>query len=111
MPQNATLSTEMHMKLPTYRSESGRLRSWQQQQGQAVAQANKPKMAEEPVTVVTGALPIFGHLACTLFDSCSTHSFISVRFAEQALLGLKPLENVLLVSMSLEKFLKITHVL
>ena len=66
-------------------------------------------MAEESVTVVTGTLSVFGHFAFTLFDSCSTHSFISVGFAKKALLGLKPLTNVLLVFISLEKLLKVTY--
>ena len=63
-------------------------------------------MAEEPATVVTGTLSDFEHLAFTLFHSSSAHSFIAVGFAEQELLGLKPLENILLVSKSLKKLLK-----
>ena len=66
-------------------------------------------MAKEPATMVIATLPVFGYLAFTLFDSSSTHSFISVGFAEQALLCLKPLDNVLLVSISSERLLKVTH--
>ena len=66
-------------------------------------------MAEEPANVVTSTLPIYGHLAFTLFDSGSTNSFISAAFAEQALLELEPLENTLLVSIPSEKLLEVTH--
>ena len=69
----------------------------QQQQEQAVTKAIEARMAEEPATGVTATLLAFGYLAFTLFDSGSTYSFIFVGFAEQALLRLKPLENVLLV--------------
>ena len=33
-------------------------------------------------TVVTGILPLFSNFAKTLFDSGSTHSFISYRYAK-----------------------------
>ena len=66
-------------------------------------------MVEESANVVTGTLPVYGHLAFTLFDSGSTHSFISATFAEQAWLGLEPLENTLFVSILSEKLLEITH--
>jgi hypothetical protein len=32
---------------------------------------------EEYTDVVTGTIPLFGNLVCTLFDSGATHSFIS----------------------------------
>ena len=60
--------------------------------------ATTTKRAEEPDTVVTGTLPIFGHLTFTLFDSGATHSFISEGFVETTNLKLEPIEYTLTVS-------------
>ena len=60
--------------------------------------------------MVVGTLPVFCYSTFTIFNSGSTHSFISAGFAEQPLLGLEPQENVLLVSIPLEKLLKVTHI-
>ena len=40
-----------------------------------------PPDVQASVTVVTGILPLFSNFAKTLFDSGSTHSFISSRYA------------------------------
>ncbi|KAL0560579.1 hypothetical protein IC582_000988 [Cucumis melo] len=49
-------------------------------------------------TVVTGTLPVLGHYALVLFDSSSSHSFISSAFVLHARLEVKPLHHVLSVS-------------
>ena len=51
-----------------------------------------------PDAVVTGTLPVFGHLAFVLFDSGSTHSFVSEKFVDLAHLEKEPLETILSVS-------------
>jgi hypothetical protein len=49
---------------------------------------------EEPSTdVVTGTLPLFGRLACVLFDSGATHSFISSTYVKLCNMNTKPLEQ------------------
>ena len=57
-----------------------------------MAHAITTRKAEETDIVVTGTLPIFDHLAFTLFDSGATHSFISKVFVKSANLELEPLE-------------------
>ena len=42
------------------------------------------RAVEDASTVVTGTLPIHGYFAYTVFDSSSTHSFISLSFVRQA---------------------------
>ncbi|KAA0036588.1 ty3-gypsy retrotransposon protein [Cucumis melo var. makuwa] len=54
--------------------------------------------AERVGTVVTGTLPVLGHYALVLFDSGSSHSFISSAFVLHARLEVEPLHHVLLVS-------------
>ncbi|KAA0036538.1 pol protein [Cucumis melo var. makuwa] len=54
--------------------------------------------AERVGTVVTGTLPILGHYAFVLFDSGSSHSFISSIFVQHVGLGVEPLGSVLSVS-------------
>ncbi|KAA0025895.1 pol protein [Cucumis melo var. makuwa] len=54
--------------------------------------------AERASTVVTGRLPILGHYAFVLFDSGSTHSFISSVFVQHFGLEVEPLNDVLSVS-------------
>ncbi|KAL0536641.1 hypothetical protein IC582_025599 [Cucumis melo] len=54
--------------------------------------------AEKAGTVVTGTLPVLGHYALVLFDSGSSHSFISSAFVSHARLEVEPLRNVLSVS-------------
>ncbi|KAA0066035.1 gag protease polyprotein [Cucumis melo var. makuwa] len=54
--------------------------------------------AERAGTVVTGTLPVLGHYALVLFDSGSSHSFISTAFVLHARLEVEPLHHVLLVS-------------
>ena len=49
------------------------------------------KDTENLNAAVTGTLSVLGHLALTLFDSGSTHSFISTVFVSQTKIGLKPL--------------------
>ncbi|KAA0040547.1 pol protein [Cucumis melo var. makuwa] len=54
--------------------------------------------AERAGTVVTGTLPILGHYALVLFDSGSSHSFISSVFVQHVGLEVEPLGSVLSVS-------------
>ncbi|KAA0046085.1 pol protein [Cucumis melo var. makuwa] len=54
--------------------------------------------AEKAGTVVTGTLPVLGHYALVLFDSGSSHSFISSAFVSHAHLEVEPLHHVLSVS-------------
>ncbi|KAA0036879.1 ty3-gypsy retrotransposon protein [Cucumis melo var. makuwa] len=54
--------------------------------------------AERAGTVVTGTLPVLGHYALVLFDSGSSHSFISSAFVLHARLEVEPLHHVLSVS-------------
>ncbi|KAL0534048.1 hypothetical protein IC582_028325 [Cucumis melo] len=54
--------------------------------------------AERAGTVVTGTLPVLGHYALVLFDSGSSHSFISFAFVLHARLEVEPLHHVLSVS-------------
>lgn len=48
--------------------------------------------------VVTGINPLFGTLACTLFDLGATHSFVSSSFVKLCNLNMKPLEQVICVA-------------
>ncbi|KAL0560329.1 hypothetical protein IC582_000730 [Cucumis melo] len=66
------------------------------QQGRVFA-TNKTE-AEKAGTVVTGTLPVLGHYALVLFDSGSSHSFISSAFVLHARLEVEPLHHVLSVS-------------
>ncbi|KAL0536814.1 hypothetical protein IC582_025776 [Cucumis melo] len=54
--------------------------------------------AERAGTVVTGTLPVLGHYAIVLFDSGSSHSFISSAFVLHARLEVEPLHHVLSLS-------------
>ncbi|KAL0539586.1 hypothetical protein IC582_023802 [Cucumis melo] len=54
--------------------------------------------AEKAGTVVTGTLPVLGHYALVLFDSGSSHSFISSAFVSHARLEVEPLYQILSVS-------------
>ncbi|KAL0561560.1 hypothetical protein IC582_001994 [Cucumis melo] len=54
--------------------------------------------AEKAGTVVTGTLPVLGHYDLVLFDSGSSHSFISSTFVLHARLEVEPLQHVLSVS-------------
>ncbi|KAL0562098.1 hypothetical protein IC582_002548 [Cucumis melo] len=54
--------------------------------------------AEKAGTVVTGTLPVLGHYALVLFDSGSSHSFISSAFVSHARLEVEPLHHILSVS-------------
>jgi hypothetical protein len=54
---------------------------------------------EEPSTdVVTGTIPLFGRLACVLFDSGATHSFISSTYVKLCNMNTKPLKQNIRVS-------------
>ena len=63
-----------------YVIQNQRGRGARQQHGRAVAHATTSRQADAPDVVVTGTLPIFGHLAFVLFDSGSTYSFVSEEF-------------------------------
>ncbi|KAL4028604.1 hypothetical protein IC575_011805 [Cucumis melo] len=54
--------------------------------------------AERAGTVATGTLPVLGHYSLVLFDSGSSHSFISSAFVLHARLEVEPLHHVLSVS-------------
>ncbi|KAL0560205.1 hypothetical protein IC582_000605 [Cucumis melo] len=54
--------------------------------------------AEWAGTMVTGTLPVLGHYALVLFDSGSSHSFISSAFVLHARLEVESLHHVLSVS-------------
>ncbi|KAL4026616.1 hypothetical protein IC575_015052 [Cucumis melo] len=54
--------------------------------------------AERAGTMVTGTIPVLGHYALVLFDSGSSHSFISSAFVLHARLEVEPLHHVLSVS-------------
>ncbi|KAA0053123.1 ty3-gypsy retrotransposon protein [Cucumis melo var. makuwa] len=54
--------------------------------------------AKQAGTVVTCMLPILGHFAFVLFDSGSSHSFISSIFVQHLCLEVKPLSSILYVS-------------
>ncbi|KAA0057168.1 pol protein [Cucumis melo var. makuwa] len=66
------------------------------QQGRVFATTRQE--AERVGTVVTGTLPILGHYAFVLFDSGSSHSFISSVFIQHVGLEVEPLGSVLSVS-------------
>ncbi|KAA0045456.1 pol protein [Cucumis melo var. makuwa] len=53
---------------------------------------------ERAGTVVTGTIPVLGHYALVLFDSGSSHSFISSTFVLHARLEVEPLYYVLSIS-------------
>ncbi|KAL0556819.1 hypothetical protein IC582_005336 [Cucumis melo] len=56
------------------------------------------KTEAERAGTVEGTLPVLGHYALVLFDSGSSHSFISSAFVLHARLEVEPLHHVLLVS-------------
>ncbi|KAA0067940.1 pol protein [Cucumis melo var. makuwa] len=66
------------------------------QQGRVFATTRQE--VERAGTVVTGTLPILGHYAFVLFDSGSSHSFISSVFVQHVGLEVEPLRSVLSVS-------------
>ncbi|KAL4013399.1 hypothetical protein IC575_025568 [Cucumis melo] len=65
------------------------------QQGRVFATTHQE--AERAGIVVTGTLPILGHYAFVLFDSGSSHSFISSVFVHHVGLEVEPLGSVLSV--------------
>ncbi|KAA0065422.1 ty3-gypsy retrotransposon protein [Cucumis melo var. makuwa] len=67
---------------------------------QGIVFATNKTEAERAGTVVTGTLPVLGHYALVLFDSGSSHSFISSAFVLHARLEVEPLHHVLSVSTS-----------
>ena len=69
-------------------------------QNRGTARATTGKRADDMDTVVAGTLPVLGFHAFVLFDSGSTHLFISPTFVRYAWLGLEPLEYSLSVSTS-----------
>ncbi|KAL0549273.1 hypothetical protein IC582_013754 [Cucumis melo] len=66
------------------------------QQGRVFATTRQE--AERAGRVVTGTLPILGHYAFVLFDSGSSHSFISSVFVQHVGLEVEPLGSVLSIS-------------
>ncbi|KAA0061214.1 gag protease polyprotein [Cucumis melo var. makuwa] len=66
------------------------------QQGRVFATTRQE--AERAGAVVTGTLPILGHYAFVLFDSGSSHSFISSVFVQHVGLEVEPLGSVMSVS-------------
>ena len=53
--------------------------------------------------MVIGMLPILGHFAFMLFDSESSHSFISLVFVQHMCLEVEPSSSILSVSTSSEE--------
>jgi hypothetical protein len=47
---------------------------------------------EDATDVVIGTIPLFGNIACVLFDSGATHSFISSSYVKLCRLTTEPLE-------------------
>jgi len=45
----------------------------------------------EDADVIIGTIPSYGSLACTLFDSGATHSFVSATFAKLCDMNIEPL--------------------
>ena len=68
-----------------------------QTHAQTRSYATTSKEAGTSGTVVTGMLSILGHFALTLFDSVSTHSFVSFAFVSQAGFVVEHLMHVLSV--------------
>jgi hypothetical protein len=52
----------------------------------------------ENIDVVTGTIPLFGSLACTLFDSGATHSFVSATYAKICNICFEPLRQNITVA-------------
>jgi hypothetical protein len=52
----------------------------------------------ENTDVVTGTIPLFGSLACTLFDSGATHSFVSATYAKICNMCFEPLRQNITVA-------------
>jgi hypothetical protein len=50
------------------------------------------------VDVVTGTIPLYGSLACTLFDSSTTHSFVSATYAKLCHMNLELLRQSITVA-------------
>ncbi|KAL0546687.1 hypothetical protein IC582_016599 [Cucumis melo] len=80
-----------------------RLTGYAQNQGagaphQGKVFATNKTEAERAGTMVTGTLPVLGHYTLVLFDSGSSHSFISSAFVLHARLEVEPLHHVLSVS-------------
>ena len=71
-------------------------RNRQQQQGRVYFTTRQE--TEKSGMVVTGTLPVLGHHALVLFDSVSSHSFISSVFVKHAMLEVEPLHYVLSMS-------------
>ena len=65
--------------------------------GQTKAYATTSKEAGTSGTIVTCTLSILGHFTLMLFDSGSTHSFVSSPFVSQAGFVIEPLMHVLSV--------------
>ncbi|XP_022946901.1 uncharacterized protein LOC111450842 [Cucurbita moschata] len=76
----------------------GQLSAGGHSQARGKAFATTSKAAGDANTVVTGTLPISGYFAYTVFDSGSTHSFISLSFVCQARLEVEPLSYETIVS-------------
>ncbi|XP_022950956.1 uncharacterized protein LOC111453916 [Cucurbita moschata] len=98
---------DQRVNLPAVQHQRGQ--AGQHQQGRAVAHATIARQADQPDAVVTGTLPVFGHLALVLFDSGSTHSFVSEEFVELAQLEKELLEITLSVSTPAHELLLATH--
>ncbi|TYK25799.1 ty3-gypsy retrotransposon protein [Cucumis melo var. makuwa] len=73
-------------------------------QGRGLTSGQKRKAEQQPILVPqrnfrpSGMLPVLGHYALVLFDSGSSHSFISSAFVLHARLEVEPLHHVLSVS-------------
>jgi hypothetical protein len=54
---------------------------------------------ENTIDVVIGTIPLFGSVACVLFDSGAMHSFNSLSYVKLCRLSTKPLEQNICVAM------------
>jgi hypothetical protein len=52
----------------------------------------------EDADVIIGTIPSYGSLACTLFDSGATHSFVSARYAKLYDMNIEPLRQSIMVA-------------
>jgi len=69
--------------------------------GQARVYALTPGKADneaKDADVVTGTIPLYGSLACTLFDSGATHSFVSATYAKLCDMNIEPLRQSITIA-------------
>ncbi|KAH7569678.1 hypothetical protein JRO89_XS06G0239800 [Xanthoceras sorbifolium] len=93
---NCGKSSHYIQNCPELKKEQGAPKKDQKTQGRVYALTRQE--AEASPSVVSGIVPISGHLAFVLFDSGSTHSFIACNFARRFDCAPEMLEFVLCVA-------------